>query len=283
MKPLAPTDPSRIQPIRILNPYLLDNAVTAKGATIETGLPPEEAQSLLPPDDAWIPLRTLQEHILWREREINITAYGTLRWLSVRGIDIPREDERVADSAKKLLRRALLLRDCWGNSAAHHICADRQYLQLIGPEFFTPETLLIENHYADTPADWAAEKGNLFLLSKDLLTPEVVFHRNVGNWTLIHHAADGRCIADIPHRYITPDNVFDTKPECWDNIRAVPEIRWDDIPWNSLEAYDWIRALPLLRNVEALHPSAALQGLINRCECLDRPEKTPALHEQAKP
>jgi hypothetical protein len=268
-------DPSRIQQIRILNPYLLDNATTVEGAKNITGLPEDEARTLLPANSEWIPLSTLQHYILGRNREKTPTLYGTLLWLSVRGIEIPDEDEWLASSVRQLLWKALPLVDCYNNSTAHHICGDRQYLEFVGPDFFSPETLLIENHYKDTAADWAAKNGNLRLVSKELLTREVVLHRNVVNWTLIHHAAYGSCLTEIPPRYITPETVFDRTVEALDDATAVPQL-WPsedqntDMPWERLKECQWINALSKLHEVAKHHPSPSLANLIRRTECLKR-------------
>lgn len=261
--------------VRIQDPYFLNNAVTIEGAVIETGLPEKEAVALATPHFDSIPCRVLQQHILQRDRETTVTRGGARVWLSVRTIEISEAAFARMRSVTELLTTSLPLIDSYGNSGAHHICADAQYLQLLPQDIFSSSVLLTENTFLDTPADWAAKNDNLRFLPKPALTKEIVFHRNVANWTLIHQAAEGGCIADMPIRYITPDNVFDPAPDSLDNVWPAPlggpsSPHCKDVPWETLHVFDWIGALPLLRETYAHHPSPGLKTLIDKCSCLQR-------------
>jgi len=275
MKLLPLNGLARIQPIRIQNPYYLESAVTIEGATIETGLPEREALLLAAPHFDSIPCRVLQQHILQREREATVTPVGARMWLSVRTIELSDAAFARLRSVADLLTYSLRLIDRYGNSGAHHICADAQYLQLLPPDIFSSSVLLTENKFLDTPADWAAKNDNLRFLPEAAWTKEVIFHRNVANWTLINHAAEGGCIADMPSRYITPDNVFDPTPDSFEDAWSSPlggpaSPHCKIVPWDRLHVFDWIGALPQLREVETHYPSPALKNLIHRCSCLKR-------------
>lgn len=174
-----------IQPIRLLNPECLCNAVTVEGAEIETGIPQEEARTLLRGGSEWIELRTLQDYVLTRNRESEITLSGTRIWLSIRGVEIPDAMLEQAHPVSALLRRVIRWPDCYGNTTAHHIAADRQYLEFLSSCFFTLETLNIRNDYEQSPADWAAEQGNLHLLSPELLVPEIVLSLDSSDFSCV--------------------------------------------------------------------------------------------------
>ncbi len=269
MRPYSPRQ------VRILNPHFPAGDITLEAAVDETGLPERELRSLLnlSPKVGHIPRRMLQMYILSRNREEEITSKTTLEWLSVRWIDLPEVSTWLKQSPEGILAQILYEEDKWGNKVAHHLCADWQYMKLFGADILNTQVLSICNTRQETAAAWAASNGNLRFIPTEMLTRNIVYNEDAYGWTLLHHAALGNCLEDIPSRYLTPSSLFANRARQRDNVTETPLLtpaskHFASIPWKRLQASQWLFGLSHLRAVSDHHKSPDLDKLINRVERL---------------
>jgi hypothetical protein len=264
--------------VRILDPGAIYGgaSLTLAQAMRATGLRECEIRSsfLLPGEAEHINAVSLQDYILNRRRESVITTRGTIEWLSVRGIDLPETPDWLIKNPSALLRSVLLNEDLWGNTVAHHLCADMRYMEYLDRDFFTVEMLSVTNGWNETAAQWAASSGTLFLIPEQLLTEALVLHEDVLRWNLIDHAAMGPWFEQIPRKFFTPEILFEHYAESYLG-KGAPFYNLDSpdfqaVPWMNLDPARWISGLESLHHLKQVKVCVPLNGFIKRVEGLKR-------------
>lgn len=264
--------------IRILDPGEIYGgaSLTVAQAMQATGLEESEIRSSFPllAEAGQINAVSLQDYILNRGRELMITTRGTIEWLSVRGIDLPETDDWLIKSPSALLGTVVLNEDLWGNTVAHHLCADIHYMEYLNPHFFTVEMLSVTNGWNETAAQWAANSGTLFLIPERLLTLPLVLHEDVLGWNLVDHATMGPWFEQIPRRFFTPSTLFGRHAQPYLEKGAPfctadsPDFR--AVPWMKLNAAQWLSGLDYLYRIQKANVCVPLNNFIRRVEGLKR-------------
>jgi hypothetical protein len=70
----------------------------------------------------------------------------------------------------------------------------------------------------------------------------VLDHKDVFGGTLLHYAAEGNCLRDVPLPFLTPYNLFCLKKKLGTTpIDIAAPRNLDQIPWEAFRAYEWLK------------------------------------------
>ena len=194
---------------------------------------------------------------------MNSVLSNAVKSLAEIGIHIPDAiTSQTGQTLERLLKDNLLLSNRAGTTVAHAICSLKFLLETIPPDFLTEEILRITTPDGVSAAHHAARFGTLKLIPHHLITARIVDQQDNFSSDLLHYAAEGRCLRDIPLRFLTPQNIFNRTNSHGHTPIALTCQRLDHIPWESFKANQWLKFLSDLREVNQ-HP-------FRKCEALRR-------------
>jgi len=141
-----------------------------------------------------------------------------------------------------LTKEILLTKICPEGSTYAHKIAITGSIEEIPQDLRVPEIIFAQDNGGVRVIDWIAHSGQLNLIKKEYLTQEVITYKSQGlGTTLIHQAAKGSCICDLPQNEITKDRLLEITRndipcplELAIKYHCLPQIAPEHLNWRVL-------------------------------------------------